>query len=242
MRAGCGGVRKGGGVGRARPEKVLGACPPGVRMLRRGARCRLQREGSRESGGRALLMRKMPLDSAAMPRDSVREDGRVVTRGAVRFGGGAVCCVKCRWTWQRCPFARSGAARIGVARGRFAAAPYRSTVRRSACPPVALSVESRRHEGQDFGQRRLPVAPRVAPVAHTEFERDVPLAHERIETDVALPQIVVVAAVDPPAHGAQRLGLVVGEPLEPLQRTGGADRRGELPRGACVRRRRSSAH
>jgi len=35
----------------------------------------------------------MPLDSAAMPRDSVREDGRVVTRGAVRFGGGAVCCV-----------------------------------------------------------------------------------------------------------------------------------------------------
>lgn len=88
--------------------RVRSGCPEwasgeGFRVVSSGcadatARCEeivSLRKVFRYSLRQGLLMRKVPLDSAAMsvctavPRDSVREDGRVVTRGAVGFGGGA---------------------------------------------------------------------------------------------------------------------------------------------------------
>lgn len=74
-----------------------GASGEGFRVVSSGcadatARCEeivSLRKVLRYSLRQGLLLRKVLSDSAAVPRDSVREDGHVVTRGAVGFGAGA---------------------------------------------------------------------------------------------------------------------------------------------------------
>ena len=79
-----------------------------------------------------------------------------------------------------------------------------------------LFGEADRNEGEDVVQCGLPVAPRVAAVAHPVLQRDIAQAHGFVEVDVGQGQEVVVAAVHPPADGALRGGLRVGEVADHL--------------------------